>query len=234
MRFVTWNCRIGGFRDKAVRIAPLRADVLVVPETSHKDSQSAIAGDPQPTFRNSVAHPVYWRRSIGVFSYTDLQLTAVDLSEPMYEFRRFEARRGDLEFHVVGVWTAPAETIADDYKQAIRGLHEHRDWISAKPTIVLGDFNDNASYQPSNWLALTDAVTQLDLVSAYHVSTGEKFGEESRATHFHKGSLESPWHVDYCFVPNEWAHRIQNVEVGTHQGWSDLSDHVPLIVDLDL
>jgi endonuclease/exonuclease/phosphatase family metal-dependent hydrolase len=42
------------------------------------------------------------------------------------------------------------------------------------------------------------------------------------------------FHLDYCFLPEPWANRITNVEVGLHSDWNDISDHVPLIVDLAL
>ena len=78
MTLVTWNCRIGGFRRKAKQIAPLRPDVLAVQEVEAIDKVLHFAGDCQPTFRDRICDPMFPTRAIGVFSYTDTRLVAVD------------------------------------------------------------------------------------------------------------------------------------------------------------
>lgn len=126
-------------------------------------------------------------------------------------------------------WSARTTT-----KQAIQGALRYRDWLVAAPTGVLGDFNDNASYLTTNWPALLEAFEPLGLVSAYHTWTGEAFGQETTSTHFHRRAATSGWHVDYCFAPEVWAPRITIVHVGSHDEWGTLSDHTPVIVDIDL
>lgn len=234
MRLVTWNCRIGGFRYKCEHIVPLRPDVLAVQEVEPLDAVHAFAGPEQPTFRDRISNPQYPRRAIGVFSYTGTVLKAVDTDDPMYEFRRYNARHRDLGFQVAAVWTAPAENRADHYRQAIEGARRHADWVRQAPTVIMGDFNDNASYRSTNWPELLSTLEPLGLVSAYHAFTGEAFGQESQSTYFHKGANDSAWHLDYCFIPEHWVERINNVEVGKHHEWSQVSDHVPLAVDLDI
>jgi len=78
-------------------------------------------------------------------------------------------------------------------------------------------------------LEITDA---LGLVSAYHNFFHEDFGKETRPTYFHQGKKENPFHLDYCFLPKEWIPMIDRVEVGKYSEWGQISDHVPLIVDL--
>ena len=233
MRLITWNCRVGGFRKKARHIAPLRPDVLAVQEVENIDSQPILEGEDQPTFRNRVADPAYPKRAIGVFSYTDVALDPVDLSDTMYAFRRFEARRAGLLFQVAAVWNAATESRDTSYRQAHHGLRCHDAWIRRRPTVVLGDFNGNASYRGGDWQELSDLMAVLGLVSAYHHHFGEAFGRESRPTYFHHGK-GSGFHVDYCFLPEAWATCIANVEVGLHRDWHEISDHVPLTVDLAL
>jgi endonuclease/exonuclease/phosphatase family metal-dependent hydrolase len=45
-------------------------------------------------------------------------------------------------------------------------------------------------------------------------------------------NLSTPYHVDYCFVPTNWA-STSKVAVGTATDWLDKSDHMPLIVDVE-
>lgn len=118
--------------------------------------------------------------------------------------------------------------------QAIEGVLEHGNWIGQAPTVIMGDFNDNASYKSGHWRQLLDLLRPLGLVSAYHEYFREPCGSESRPTHFFTGKETSPFHLDYCFVPQDWAPRIRIVEVGTYSAWHSVSDHAPLIVDLDL
>jgi endonuclease/exonuclease/phosphatase family metal-dependent hydrolase len=233
MRLVTWNCRIGGFRRKAKQVAPLLPDVLAVQEVEPIDRELRFDGACQPTYRDRIGDPAYPKRAIGVFSYTDMKLKPVDLPDPMYCFRRYKARHGALTFQVVAVWTVATKARETSYKQAHVGLRCHADWIRHRPTVILGDFNDNASYRGGNWQQLLDLVQPLGLVSAYHQYFSEPFGAETQPTYFHQGKGTVAFHLDYCFVPDIWTQHIKKVEVGTFNDWHTISDHAPLIVDID-
>jgi len=234
MTLTTWNCRGGGFRHKAEHVAKYRPDVLAVQEVEPIDSVRLFAGDCQPTFRDRVCDPAYPRRAIGMFSYTHTKLVPVDLAEPMYFFRRYEANRDGLEFNVIAVWPWQTRSVKTSYRQAHEGLERHGAWIRQRHTVILGDFNANASFKGNNWSDLLGLLEPLGLVSAYHRHFDEMPGKESRPTHFHKGKQESPFHLDYCFLPEEWARRIKTVDVGAYADWYKYSDHVPLVVSLDL
>lgn len=233
MRFITWNCD-RKFREKAPSVAAYRPDVLAVQELTRRDTQSELAGDPQPSFRDHDELSNQWERGLGLFSFTGLEIEPVDGEDHSPSFRRYRARLGGLEFQIVGLWTSFRKEHADTYKQAIQGAFNYSDWLLAAPTVVFGDFNDNASYRTTNWPELLEVFTPVGLVSAYHTWTGEKFGHETNPTHFHHKAPTSPWHVDYCFIPEAWAHRLTSVQAGSHKEWGKLSDHMPLIVDVDL
>ena len=216
-------------------VAPLRPDVLVVQEVERLDQVLVFAGSHQPTFRDRLSRTRDAKRSIAVLSYTDMKLEAVDHDDPMYTFRRFRAERNGLSFQVVAVWTEPADARRDDYKQAIEGVQRFRDWIQRAPTVIMGDFNDSARYQTTNWPELMAAIEPLEVASAYHAFTGEPLGQEIHLTYFHGGKADGfAAHLDYCFIPLAWVPRITAVTVGDHQEWSRSSDHMPLVVDLDL
>jgi exonuclease III len=235
MRLVTWNCRVGGFRKKAKRMAPLRPDVLAVQEVEPIDAATVFDGERQPTYRYRSAEPAFPKRGIGMFSYTETTLELADLSDPMYSFRRFRAKHGDLDFQVIAVWPWQTRSRATSYRQAHVGIQRHADWIRSRPTVILGDFNANAQFKGTNWSELLDLMKSVGLGSAYHMYyPSEPFGSEKRPTHFHKGKSTAPFHLDYCFLPIDWLPRISSVEVGTYDDWHDVSDHAPLIVDLNL
>jgi len=234
MRLVTWNCRIGGYRKKAKRMASLAPDVLAVQEVEPLDGILLLAGDSQPTFCHRAANPQFPKRGIGLFSYTDTTIRAVGAENTLNGFQRYEAVRDELVFNVAAVWPWATKSARTSYRQAHDGLAAHRAWILERPTVVLGDFNASASFAGSAWRDLAELMRGLDLTSAYHHFSGDPFGEERAHTHFHRGNVDRPFHLDYCFVPNSWVPKIRRVEVGAHADWNSVSDHVPVIVDLDL
>lgn len=233
MRFITWNCCVGGFRNKAKYVAELRPDALAVQEVTHRDEVLIFPDDPQPTFaRRAASRPN--ARGIGLYSYTDTKLAQLDVLDSNYGFIRHEARCGELEFQVVAVWTYPAEPRTRNYRQVIEGIETHADWIREHPTVIMGDFNDNGSFRKTSIPELLDLLRPLGLVSAYHTKYAEGFGQETRPTHYYKKRQDAPFHLDYVFLPASWAQRITTVEVGTYEDWHRMSDHVPVIVDVDL
>lgn len=235
MRLVTWNCRIGGFRKKSKHIALLEPDVVAVQEVEPIENVLLFAGDCQPTFRDRISDPAYPRRSIGVFSYTGVTLEAVDGANPMYGFRRYRAEHQGRHFQVVAVWTSATKSRKTSYRQAIEGVREHANWIEQAPTVIMGDFNDNASWKGTNWPELQNLLQPLGFVSAYHTHFDEAFGAETRRTYFHRGKEDtSAAHLDYCLIPKDWGPRITKVLVDASSHWRDISDHIPLVVDVDL
>ena len=133
----------------------------------------------------------------------------------------------------VGVWThepfikvawEAVTACADEAKR--RGL----------PVVAAGDFNisqcvvDQKHKAPQFLEGMRD---KLGLVSAYHHSTREAHGEETRATYYHLRKESDPFHIDYCFLPETWMDRLTGVEVGTFEEWPE-SDHRPLTVDIDV
>jgi exonuclease III len=235
VRLITWNCA-RGFRTKAVAVAALRPDVLAVQELSRLDTLSEVDGDLRPTFRDHDQLQTQWSRGLGMFSFTGLQIEPADGDDHEESFRRYRASANGTAFQVVVLWTWPTEdpNRSLHYRQAIDGAVRFRDWLSAVPTIVLGDFNDNASFKKTAVPELAEKMAAAGLVSAYHAWTGEEFGHETRHTYFHHRRDDQGFHIDYCFLPERWAPFISRVQVGEHPQWGALSDHMPLIVDLDL
>jgi hypothetical protein len=210
-------------------------DILAIQEIEPIDQVPVFAGDCQPTYRDRSCVSEFPKRGCGMFSYTQTKLTALDPDEPFSGFRRYEADHGGLRFNVAGVWPWATKSAKTSYRQAHDGLTLHDGWIRDTPTVILGDFNANASFKGRNWSQLLELTHGLGLVSAYHSHfQGEPFGKEKRPTHFHRGKESAPFHLDYIFLPQDWARRITNVTVGTYSDWHKVSDHVPLVVDLVL
>lgn len=226
LRLMTWNCR--GFRTRSEYAAAFRPDVLIVQELGTID---VLRSDIQPTFRHRI--PPGRQRGLAALSYTDTKIQYV--APYQGGFHRFEVEYHGLRFHLVGVWTSTRKPQSTSYRQAHDGLKLHSDWIRERPTVLLGDFNNHGKCRERGWDELIRQTESLGLVSAYHAVTGERFGEESNPTYFcRKGDRMYSKQLDYCFLPQEWSKNIVRVWLGSYEDWRTLSDHVPLVVDLNL
>ncbi len=240
MRFVTWNCA-QKFREKCVHVVPLQPDILTVQEVERFAKYPALKGDPRFTFRDRAEDALNNRRGIGVFSCTETGalITPVDADAPNHSFRRYRVAHPSRPFQVIAVWTAPSSLLPrrEWYMQAHRGMAEHMTWIRATPTVVMGDFNNNASFRAGDWAGLQALMEQAGLVSVFHHCHAKEFGKEESPTYYHWRRLnDSAQHIDYIFVPRPWLDRIERLEVGVHAEWcrKGMSDHVPLIMDVNI
>jgi endonuclease/exonuclease/phosphatase family metal-dependent hydrolase len=143
---------------------------------------------------------------------------------------------GPVTFAVIAVWAQPEPT----YSEALRrGLATYRDLLVSGPCVLLGDLNSSVAWDKRH--GRTDhrelesqLRDEFGLISAYHAATGEPAGEESKPTHFWRWDEASPFHLDYCYLPEGWISGLRSVTVGTYEEWADASDHRPLVVDVIL
>jgi endonuclease/exonuclease/phosphatase family metal-dependent hydrolase len=141
---------------------------------------------------------------------------------------------GPVNFMVVAVWAQPEPT----YSEALRrGLAVYRDVLTRGPAVLLGDFNSSAAWDARH--GRTDHLDfdaqlreEFGLVSAYHTASGERPGSESRPTHYWRWHEASPYHLDYCYVPESWVPGLTSVTVGSYHDWAELSDHRPVLVEV--
>ena len=232
MRIITWNC-CGGFLGKAKHIAKLEPDILSVQEVEAIDDIRLFSEESRPTYTHRVSLNPRAKKSIGMFSYTGTKLSFI---ESMRGIRKYEVQYAGEVFHGMAVWTSATAPPHKGYRQLHDALEQSEvvKWISQRPTVVLGDFNQSAKFASDGWSKLKKLTDSLGFVSAYHHFRKENFGQESLPTHYHHHKKEKPFHLDYCFIPKQWAPRITNVQVGAYEDWRVISDHVPLIVDIDL
>jgi endonuclease/exonuclease/phosphatase family metal-dependent hydrolase len=120
----------------------------------------------------------------------------------------------------------------------IRGVEIYRDLFLQGPTVLIGDLTSNVIWDSHhrnglNHSGLVKLLASLGLASAYHRFNREEPGHETQPTFYlHKNPLK-PYHIDYCFIPENWIKRLSSVKVGSNEDWSVPSDHRPLIVDIE-
>ncbi len=152
---------------------------------------------------------------------------------------------GPVQFNLLAVWAQNASAGITRKRQPgpLRtALTRYRTLLTPGPAVIAGDWNSNAIWDKPGWrinhMTKVRILDEIDLVSAYHEVSGEAQGAETTPTHYWRDRREDgpTYHIDYTFVPRDWIRRINHFEVGCFAHWcgNGLSDHVPLIVDIDL
>lgn len=220
MRIVSWNCCGKDVDIRLQNLAPLKADLVCLQEC--KGERSSV-GSVVLSQRSSYRGIAVWVKD----EYSIAESTT-NLMAP-HHVRATVTKYGS--FNVIGIWTHKEPT----YPKCLKAVLDAYSDIHQTPTVVVGDFNSHPKFDKSNRSYthndLVSDLNQLGLVSAYHHFYRCQPGNESHHTYFHQRKQHQPFHIDYCFVPESWAHNIESVTVPDFDEFSS-SDHRPLIVDL--
>ena len=230
MRIVTWNCQMG-FDKKVEALLSQNPDVAVVPECSEK-STVAIERRGYKTLwfgSNSL-------KGLGVFCRKDWSIRA--LPQPQQKWIVPVEVDAPTPFTLLAVWACRTGIKkAENYiGQVYQALISHPEWFDGTPVVLAGDLNSNKIWDPErvvgNHSDVVNILAERGLVSGYHEFFGEAQGAESRPTIYFYRHADRPFHIDYIFIPREWATRLKTVDVGEYEIWSKLSDHCPVTVDI--
>jgi len=243
MRIVVWNCCMALHKklDALARIAP---DVVVLPE----------AGAPSKVFDriDRAATMTYeWigslpNKGLGVMSFAPFVLEPACPPDRALEWVLPLRVRGPVAFNLLAMWAmnhraSSAAKGPNRDRQLAGALETYAHLFDEDPVVLAGDLNDNSMWDKPNgarpFASKVEQLRERGLVSAYHEVREETFGEESEPTiYWRDRKLDGPrYHIDYCFVPANWI-PFTSVTVGSFDEWvaPKFSDHVPLIVDVQL
>ena len=225
MRIVTWNCYRGECRQRAAQLDSLRPDLVILQECG----EPVPAADRQCVWFGS--RPI---QGVGVVARGEWSVEPgpVDpaVADSVYPVRV----RGPVAFNLLAVWAQKRPTYV---RAVLDGLTRYRAFLSTAPVVIAGDFNSHPRWDAddpeANHTALAGALRQeFGLVSAYHASAIRSGDVPEAATLYWRWQEGQPFHIDYCFIPEEWAARLGAVEVGGYSDWAGLSDHRPLLVEI--
>ena len=241
MRFVTWNCNMALHR-KFSALMSLRPDIAVIPECAKPDilrSKMDLSDDVTIVWIGDNPN-----KGLGIFAFNGYR---VSLYDSQAEYPRLIAPVkvvGKHHFNLLAVWAhnTKAEGWSGNQKAPlIRAIEQYRTFLQEPSTVVAGDFNNHVRWdKPGKINNHANAISELasaGLVSAYHVSRGIQHGAEKQPTHYWRDRKKDghTFHIDYIFLPSHWIKFITAMSVGNFEEWcgNKLSDHVPLIVEID-
>ncbi len=244
MRIVVWNCAMRLRGEKLNALEDLQPDIAIVPEC---ESPQRLWGK-QPLL---APIPMEWigdneHKGLGVLAFNGYRIKRHPDYGPSLRWMLPVDVRGPVNFHLLAVWAMnhriPRTEDEDLSGQPLEAVEHYCAFLAEGPALVAGDFNNNVKWdkgkKATNHAHVVAGLERLGLASAYHVGRGELHGKESLATlHRRDRKPDGPkYHVEYCFMPLEWCSRLREIEVGAFDAWvgKGLSDHVPLIVDVDV
>lgn len=236
MRIIEWNCQ-GAFRNKYQRILSLKPDIIIIPECEPEEKLKFGKQIPQPT-------DFFWysdneSKGIGVFSYSDYKFELLKEFNPKFSYIiPLKVSNNKESFLLFAIW-------AKDNKEDPRARYIAQVWLALdyyshllnQNTILIGDFNSNQIWDDNSRLGnhsdVVAVLCQNKIRSLYHEQFGIEHGKEEDHTFFMYRKIEKPYHIDYCFASNQFINQGSNIQLGNPDEWIDISDHIPLIVDIN-
>jgi len=130
---------------------------------------------------------------------------------------------------VLGVWAMNDERNPKKryIGQIYTTLRNYREWIDSD-TVVIGDFNWNVIWDESpdgplrgDFSDTVGIMNDCGLRSAYYSVAGSDFGDEDVPTF-------------YIFAPDDVVDSVSKFTIGEYDDWIDASDHMPVIMELEM
>jgi exodeoxyribonuclease-3 len=242
VRVVAWNCNMALDR-KVDALLALKPDIAIVCECAEperlRSKASWMQGAPVWIGRNP-------HKGLAVFAFNGY---AVRLADSYYSSLRYIAPvhvDGPTQCNLLAVWAQNASAGGIRKHQLgplRRGLSRYRSFLGERPAVIAGDLNSNTIWDKPGWRINHSTKVRIleesfGLVSAYHTIRGEAHGQESEPTlYWHDRTKDGPtYHIDYVFLPTAWIGKVSHLSIGAFETWcgAGLSDHVPVIVDVDV
>jgi exodeoxyribonuclease-3 len=232
MKLVTWNCAMA-LHKKHEKLLIFDADILVIQECSRE-------------FIRQINRIDGW--SSAWFGKNPNKGLAVIVRAP-WNIREAKALKpkwiakviidGPAPLELFPVWACTSERRAESY---IGQVHLLLDILERTPsltsTIIIGDFNSNSIWDGGRRIndhsAAVSRLRKLGMESAYHAFFKQTQGAEQHPTFWFTKNKKKVYHIDYAFLSEELFSKLKHVEVGHRKDWLPLSDHAPILVELDL
>ncbi len=239
MRLVAWNCCMALHRKIDVLMA-LEPDVAVISECAEPDQVWEKAPAFEPDSSVWIGRNIH--KGLGVFTFNGYDATLAEAFDPSIRLIAPVRITGPAAFNLLAVWVQ-----LDGHRKAepgpmIRALDAYGNFLSEGPAVAAGDLNNHVLWDrpghAANHANAVERFQSLGMVSAYHADRQVADGDEPEPTHYWRDRTKHgpTYHIDYVYMPRGWVAGMREMTVGGFEDWSGkgLSDHVPLVIDVDL
>jgi exonuclease III len=229
MKLISWNCCLK-LSSKFEAIKRLNADIIIIQECEKL---------PKDYFPGA---EYYWighqdNKGIGVLLFNSTAEIDKAFNDKLDYFMPLNLDNG---IKLLATWSfthRAAGRFGDGHLGHVSdALSYYKDWLTETDQgIIAGDFNNSIIWdkgtKESNFMNTNSALQSLEYQSTYHQLTGEGFGAEKSATLYHTKKKDKIYHIDYIYLKGI---KPISVDVGIYEDWIQLSDHVPVIANLEL
>ena len=227
LRIVSWNCRQGLVPEKSARLLGLAPDVAVIQECAQT---AELAGMIRVAWAGAIP-----TMGTAIFARSELNAVPLDASADVLRWC-LPVRFAEIDLEIVGVWGFDKHGKAGPPRGVARtAIHGLRDVLAHGRAVVVGDFNDGPHFDAGHGRSFARTSELLEsggYRSLYHARTGEAYGAETATTFFFTRNRAKPFFIDHAFLPAPWLGNVRGFEIGSPEKWLDVSDHMPLVLDL--
>jgi exodeoxyribonuclease III len=237
MRIVVWNCNMA-LHGKWERLLALQPDIAIIPECANPEILRAKA--PAFAFGHCEWEGLLEHKGLGVLAFGDYSLSRHPSFTANYRFFIPVEVHGPRAFNLLAVCAmneaTPPEAVVNPGSIA-KAITHYGAFLGAGPALMAGDFNANTRWdkgaRAGNHAQTIAALEARGLASAYHTCSGAAAGAEPDSTIFWTKNRQAGYHIDYCFAPRAWLGKESRVTVGRPEEWLAVSDHMPMVVELE-
>ncbi len=222
------------FRKKANIILNHKPDILIIPECEHPDKLKFNAGTPLPN--DTLWFGTNPNKGLGIFSYSNFKFKLLNIHNPELQIIIPIAVTGGLfDFTLYAIWANnPTDPDGQYITQVWKAIHHYDRLLKNRQTILIGDFNSNTIWdkprREGNHSTVVKLLEEKGIYSIYHKHFKQTQGKEQHPTLYMYRRKDKPYHIDYCFASEDFANKLQSVEIGDYDFWIQYSDHVPVII----
>jgi exodeoxyribonuclease III len=226
------------FRRKAQVILAQRPDILIVPECEHPDKLIFDTGIPKPT--DFLWYGTNHNKGLGIFSFSNFRFSLLNGYDENFKLIiPISVTGGEIDFNLFAVWANnPLDKDGHYIEQVWKALLHYDEHLNAKSTLLIGDFNSNTiwdkQHRESNHSNVVKLLEAKGIYSLYHTYHQQSQGTEAHATFYLYKHREKGYHIDYCFASAGILGKVRGVDIGDFDTWIKHSDHVPVMVTIDL
>lgn len=235
MKIVSWNCN-GAFRKKFENLLDFNADIYIIQECENPNETKHQKY--QEWAQNFLWIGENKNKGLAIFAKSNITLEKLDWSNQFKDHyvKYFLPCKINQDFDLLAVWTHRNNSPNFGYiGQLWKYLQVNKDKLNT--TIIAGDFNSNTIWDEwDRWWNHSDVVNELKelgIESFYHKSTGEQHGKESKPTLYFQRNLKKTYHIDYVFGASRFSECLKKIEVGEADKWLEISDHMPIICEIE-